>query len=278
MFEVPKLVVFGGGNMGGAVLRGAVRAGVLRPDEIGLVEPDAGKRAEAETLGLRVWSDPGCFAGRTIPAALLAVKPQVFPELAATLTRERCRVEVAISLMAGVTTGVIARLLAGGGPGPRVVRAMPNLPAMVGEGLTALAPGEGAKPADVALAEKLFGGVGVIVSARESQMDAFTALAGSGPAYVFYLAEVMMEAARAMGLDDAAADATVRQTLLGSATLLSQSLQAPEGLRAGVTSPGGTTAAAVKVLEDERVKAAWVRAILAAKARGEELGRQAGAG
>jgi pyrroline-5-carboxylate reductase len=217
----------------------------------------------------------GGFAGGV--TVLLAIKPQVFAKSGVELARELGAVGRVVSVMAGVEAGSVAGVFGGA----RVVRTMPNLPALVGQGCTAIAAGPGAGARDVEWVERVFGAVGRVVRIDESLMDAFTALAGSGPAYLFYLAEIMRDAGIAMGMEPGDADAAARQTLAGAAAMLASSSARPEELRAGVTSPGGTTAAAIAALEAAGVKAAWMKAIAAARDRGAELAklaREAGRG
>jgi pyrroline-5-carboxylate reductase len=273
-----RLIVIGGGNMGGAVLRGALAAGVLRADGVVVVEPGEEKRAGFGALGVRCVAsagEVGGFAGGV--TVLLAIKPQVFAKSGVELARELGAVGRVVSVMAGVEAGSVAGVFGGA----RVVRTMPNLPALVGQGCTAIAAGPGAGARDVEWVERVFGAVGRVVRIDESLMDAFTALAGSGPAYLFYLAEIMRDAGIAMGMEPGDADAAARQTLAGAAAMLASSSARPEELRAGVTSPGGTTAAAIAALEAAGVKAAWMKAIAAARDRGAELAklaREAGRG
>lgn len=206
---------------------------------------------------------------------VLAVKPQMFAAVAAELApimsgrSERC----VISIMAGVRSATIRERL---GDRARVVRAMPNTPARVGQGVTAIAAGPGATEGDMAIAGRLFAALGpVVVRIDEGLMDAFTAVAGSGPAYLFYLAEAMERAAVEVGLDAAMARRVVAQTLRGAAALIDGDGQGDPGLlRAAVTSKRGTTAAAVASLERDGVMECWVRAIVAARDRGAELGRR----
>ena len=151
---------------------------------------------------------------------------------------------------------------------------MPNLPAQLGEGATAIALGAGAKPGDEKLAIELFGAVGpVVVEVAEDLIDAFTAVAGSGPAYVFYLAQAMTKAAVELGFTSSQADQIVRQTIIGSAAMLRTRSESPQDLRAAVTSKGGTTAAATAVLDEAQVIDTFVRALTAARDRGRELGK-----
>jgi pyrroline-5-carboxylate reductase len=151
---------------------------------------------------------------------------------------------------------------------------MPNTPALVGLGASAIAPGASATDDHLDLAERLLGAVGIVVRVREYELDAVTGLSGSGPAYVMLVAEALIEAGLLVGLPRPVAAQLVAQTLLGSATLLAQSDDGPEALRAAVTSPGGTTAAGLRALETRAVRAAFVDAVVAATERSRELGRE----
>jgi pyrroline-5-carboxylate reductase len=250
-----KLVVIGGGTMAQAIVRGGLDARQLRADEIVVVEPDSAKRAIFESWRVRATDRHAqalaeLAAGRG--AILLAVKPQVVKEVADQL-REHMPADggLVISILAGTPTKVIRQLLGAGA----VVRAMPNT-----------------AEAQVAEAERLLGALGPTVRIDESLMDAFTALAGSGPAYLFYLAEAMTKAALAIGFDASSADQIVRQTLKGAAALLDDARsETPANLRAAVTSKGGTTEAAVRVLDDRAVMQSVVDAITRARDRGQEI-------
>ena len=175
-----------------------------------------------------------------------------------------------LSIAAGVT---IKTLEAACGTGVAVIRAMPNTPSLVGEGASAIAGGAHATESDIEWAEAVLGSVGLVVRVPESQLDAVTGLAGSGPAYLFLVAEALMDAGVASGLPRATAETLVRQLFVGSAKLLAQG-EAPADLRASVTSPGGTTAAGVSVLETEAVRAAFIQAVKAATDRSRELGNR----
>jgi pyrroline-5-carboxylate reductase len=177
-----------------------------------------------------------------------------------------------ISIAAGVPTAVLERHLA---RGQAVVRAMPNTPALVRCGATAVAAGSHASTGHLDRAAALLSAVGVVVQVPEHLLDAVTGLSGSGPAYVFLVAEALVEAGVLVGLPRDVATTLVNQTLLGSATLLAQSAEGPEALRAAVTSPGGTTAAGLRALESRAVRAALSDAVAAATERSSELGREA---
>lgn len=270
----PPIVFIGGGNMASAIICGATEAGVLDPDRCIVAEPDNEKRAgfrrtaasAADGLdGLaNLERQPG--EGQVV----LAVKPQMLPTVAAELGDcfRTGPSRVVVSILAGTPSPRIRELL---GAGARVVRVMPNTPARIGRGMSAIAAGEGAGPGDAAFAAQLMSAVGETVEIEEPLMDAFTALAGSGPAYVFYLAEAMARAGEAVGFTPAEADRIVRAVVGGSAELLRREASSPEDLRAAVTSKGGTTAAATAVLDDAGLNEIMTRAITAARDRGREL-------
>lgn len=280
----PTLLIIGAGNMGRAILGGALRAGVFGPSSVVVAEPNPAAR-DALPGGLTTFANAREALAHTLahedPAApaqvLLAVKPQMLPEVAAELAPLLAQgpSRVVISILAGATAARIAEALSPSNPGHlRIIRAMPNLPALVGQGATAIHITPSARAGDDAFARALFTSIGpLVLTIDEPMMDAFTGVAGSGPAYLFYLAEAMTRAAVDLGFSPADADAMVRQTLLGAATLLAQSDQPPATLRANVTSKGGTTAAATALLEARGANAAFVDAIKAAQARGRELGR-----
>lgn len=277
--------MLGAGNMGAAILRGALSAGLFRPDEVVIVEPEDHRRAAAASLGVRPADSPAAALHALTPGGLLvlAVKPQVYPAVAAVLrdagrNRGPQDARAVVSIMAGVTT---ARLAADLAPA-RIVRVMPNLGVTVGQGAIALCPGPGATEQDLARVRSLFEALGVVYGLPESLMDAFTALAGSGPAYVCLLAEGMIQGAVDAGIPLDQARAIAAQTVRASAALLSTpepgpggaepAAPTPETLRARVTSPNGTTAAALAVLEERGVRHAVADAVLAARDRGRTLG------
>jgi pyrroline-5-carboxylate reductase len=273
----PLLVILGGGNMARAIVSGGLRAASLRPDRIALADPDSTKLPHFRSLGIHTFTSPAAalahFPFSSAPQLLLAVKPQSFnalaDDIAPTLGPARRTV---ISIMAGVHSSRIRTLLSRNGTPIAVVRSMPNLPAQIGEGATALALGDGASPGDEAFASSIFQGLGpIVLHTQEHMIDAFTALAGSGPAYLFYLAEAMTAAAERMGFSPQDARDCTAQTLKGAALMLAASTSSPADLRAAVTSKGGTTQAATEVLDSRLVKDALVDAILAAEKRGQSL-------
>lgn len=258
-----ELVIVGGGNMGAALLGGMLHAGTAAPDSTAVVEPYEPRRVElAERFpGVTVVADvPACTS------AILAVKPPDVPTVAAGAAAAGAR--RLLSVAAGVTTRTIADAA---GPGVAVLRTMPNTPALVGEGVSALCGAEGTSDDDLDWAEAALRGVGLVVRVTEPQLDAVTGLTGSGPAYLFLVAEALMDAGVVAGLPRATSEQMVARLLVGSAALLAERGK-PAELRAMVTSPGGTTAAGVRVLEERSVRAALIEAVQAATERSRELG------
>lgn len=258
-----ELVIVGGGNMGAALLSGLLDSGIVPAERVAVVEPfDARRRELAERFA-------GVEVTERIPAcssAVLAVKPPDVPQVAAEAVAAGAR--RLLSVAAGVTTTTIREAA---GADVAVLRTMPNTPALVGEGVAGLAGAPHTSDADLDWAESVLSGVGLVVRVDESQLDAVTGLTGSGPAYVFLIAEALMDAGVLAGLPRATVEQMVAQLLVGSAALLAERGD-PAGLRAMVTSPGGTTAAGVRVLEDRAVRAAMIGAVQAATERSSELG------
>jgi pyrroline-5-carboxylate reductase len=197
------------------------------------------------------------------------VKPQQVPDVLDQIAGRLATGATVISIAAGIGTAALADHLP---RGTAVVRVMPNTPALVGQGMSALSAGPDCPPASVDLARRILAAVGEVVEVPESAQDAVTAVSGSGPAYVFHLAESMIEAGVLVGLPRPLAQRLTVQTLLGAATMLRETGDAPAVLRENVTSPGGTTAAALHVLDDAAVRAAIANAVMAARDRSLELG------
>jgi pyrroline-5-carboxylate reductase len=261
---VTALQLIGGGRMGEALLSGLVSAGWAPVEELRVVEKLGERAAELRDRfpGLEVLDEPGPADGNVI-----AVKPgDVAAACGAIAAQGPTRV---LSIAAGVT---IARLEADLAAGTPVVRAMPNTPALVGAGAAAIAPGSRASDDDLAWAEGVLAAVGKVVRVPESQLDAVTGLSGSGPAYVFLVAEALIDAGVSVGLPREVSVALATQTLLGAARLLAETGDTPEDLRAMVTSPGGTTAAGVARLEAAGLRDAFADAVSAATERSRELG------
>jgi pyrroline-5-carboxylate reductase len=261
----PTLGMIGAGNMGWAILRGAVERGVLPAHEILVVEPDADRRRAAGGLGCAVSADPA--AARGCRELMLAVKPQAFAAVAAALGVLHRRM-VVTSIMAGLHS---RRIRAALGAQAAVVRVMPNTPCQIGLGMSAVALGAGARGGDDALARRLFGTIGEVREVAEDDMHAVTAVSGSGPAYVFLLAEAMERAAVDLGLDAATARQLVAQTIRGAGELAHRLERPPSELRVAVTSPGGTTAAALDVFAARGFESIVGEALRAARDRGQAL-------
>lgn len=258
--------------MAEAIARGAARTGVIPAEQMIAADPSEERLKVFESFGVTRASD-NLGLVNAADTVVLAVKPQMLSALGepgqgtwAAIDPQRHTV---ISIMAGISSAKICEAI---GKPVRVVRVMPNTPLMVGNGMAGVALGEHAQPGDDNLAMRLFGACGEAVQVSESDLDAVTAVSGSGPAYVFYLAEAMQAAADELGLSEQAR-LLVNQTILGSAELLSQSDDSPAELRRKVTSPGGTTAAAIGHLEEQGVRETVVAALRAARDRSIELGK-----
>lgn len=258
-----ELVVVGGGKMGEALVGGLLAAGWAAPEELAVADPDPDRRAAlvARFGGLIVGPEPVLAAG-----AVVAVKPAQVAEVCASLGA--LGVDRVLSIAAGVRLTTIEAAMPSG---TAVVRAMPNTPALVGQGAAAIAGGVAAGDEDLAWAEAILGAVGTVVRVGEDQLDAVTGLSGSGPAYVFLVVEALIDAGVLAGLGRDVAAALVVQTLTGSAALLADGTPVAE-LRAAVTSPGGTTAAGLRALESAGLRAALADAVVAATTRSRELG------
>lgn len=267
--SVEQTVAFvGAGNMAGALIRGLIGTGTVPADRIVASDPDRARlEALRSELGVRTSAD-NADALRVADVIVLAIKPQVFqqvlPELAAPLPASA----LVISIAAGISTKIIEEALPSGA---RVVRTMPNTPALVGAGATAISGGSAATDADLALAETLFRSVGVCVRVPEAQIDAVTGLSGSGPAYVFAMIEALRDAGVREGLSEETALLLASQTVFGAARLLLEGTDSPETLRERVTSPGGTTRAGLDSLEASGFAETVAGAVRAATRRSNEL-------
>jgi pyrroline-5-carboxylate reductase len=261
---VRRLVVVGGGRMGTALLGGMLRSGWADPGALGVVE----KRPEArEELVARF---PGVEVTDSVPsgeAAVLAVKP-VDVEVACRAVA-RAGYRRVLSIVAGVP---LERLESHLEPHTAVVRAMSNTPALVGLGASAISAGRHAGEEDLAWAEGILSSTGVVARLPERLLDAVTGLSGSGPAYVFLVAEALVDAGVMAGLDREVSRMLVVQTILGSARMLAETGESATTLRHAVTSPGGTTAAALRVLEGRGIRSALLEAVVAAVERSRALG------
>jgi pyrroline-5-carboxylate reductase len=261
-----RVAILGAGMMGETILAGLLRAG--RPaDQLVISERRPERAAElAERHGVTVFDNVKAAAfGDTL---LIVVKPQDVEGLLGEIAASVRPGALVISLAAGITTAFLEAHLPAGTP---VVRVMPNTPALVDQGMSALSPGSHCDPEQLAQAQRLLAGTGVVIEVPEKYQDAVTAVSGSGPAYVFYVAEAMIEAGVLLGLPRATSTELVVQTLYGAATMLKETGTHPSILREQVTSPGGTTIAALRLLDDHRVRAAFISAMEAARDRSREL-------
>ena len=261
-----QIAVFGAGVMGEALLSGLIRSGIGN-DRLVITERRPERAAELrDRYGVEV-VDNADAAGRA-DTLVLVVKPQdmasLLDEIAAVLRPGT----LVVSLAAGITTSFIEQRLPDGTP---VVRVMPNTPALVDEGMAAISPGSHCGDEHLAEAEKLLSAVGKVVRVAEKHQDAVTAISGSGPAYIFYVVEAMIEAGVLLGLPRSTSNDLVVQTLVGAAKMLKETGEHPTVLRENVTSPAGTTVAALRALDDHKVRAAFLSAMEAARDRSREL-------
>lgn len=258
-----ELAIIGGGNMGAALLGGLLDSGAFGPAALAVVEVSAPRREQLSAMFptiLVAESTPRC------DGAVLAVKPADTPAAAASAAGAGAA--RLLSIAAGVR---LASIEAAAGPDVAVVRAMPNTPALVRLGASAIAAGTTADRDDVEWARTILEAVGTVDELDEAALDAFTGVAGSGPAYLFLVAEALIGAAVAEGLEPATAERVVRQLLIGSATLLDRDGD-PARLREMVTSPNGTTAAGLAALAEHDLRGAFAAAVRAATQRSRELG------
>ncbi|GHS91327.1 pyrroline-5-carboxylate reductase [Planctomycetales bacterium] len=257
----------GAGNMAEAIARAVVKNELSAPAEIIVCDPAAERRQIFAALGIQTATDN--LSALSAPVIVLAVKPQQMDAaLTALASDNRVAEKLFISIMAGVSTATLEKRLAG-----RVMRVMPNLPIVGGAGMSAVARGARATAADEELTLKIFRAGGEAIALAEKHFDAVTAVSGSGPAYVFWLTEMMQTAAQKLGLPDDAAALLARQTVVGAAKIISTTDLPPSVWRERVTSQGGTTAAALNYLAANQTGDAVVAAIAAAAMRSAELGK-----
>jgi pyrroline-5-carboxylate reductase len=263
--------MIGGGVMGEALLSRLIAVGVYTPDRILVSDPQAARRAFlTQTYGVQT-TDQNALVATASEVLMLAIKPQIFPAVAADLFGKLPQADtLVISILAGTPLSQLESAF----PHQPVVRVMPNTPAAVGAGISALAPGHKAQAADLALAERILGTVGKVVQVPESMLDAVTGLSGSGPGYVALVVEALADGGVASGLPRAIAMQLAIQTVLGTAQLLQETGMHPGQLKDQVTSPGGTTIAGVAALEQHGLRSALIEAVKAATARSQELGKQ----
>jgi pyrroline-5-carboxylate reductase len=260
----------GGGNMGEALIRGLLGTGLVPADLLSATDVRAERAAQlTRQFAITAHADNPRLV-READVVILAVKPQsmagVLAEIAPAVTAKH----LLISIAAGVSTAAIR---AGLGKDARVIRVMPNTPALVLQGATAIARGKGLGPDDLATAEAIFGAVGRVVVLDEELMDAVTGLSGSGPGYVAIVIESLADGGVKMGLDRATAMTLATQTVLGAAQLMAETGMHPGALKDMVSSPGGTTIAGISALEEGGIRNTLIRAVERATQRSRELGR-----
>ena len=260
-----SLVIFGGGNMGAALARGLAANKFVAPGDLAIVEKSPERRVILQK------DFPEAVICEQMPkcdSVVIAVKPDDVAGVCLTLSN--FGVKQLLSIAAGVT---IASIRSACGATIAVVRAMPNTPALVGQGVSAMAAGNTCSADQIVWAKKILGSVGKVVEVEENLLDAVTGLSGSGPAYIFLLAEALIAVGVQQGLSAEVSNTLVRQLLVGSSALLAQSSSSPEELRKNVTSPNGTTAAGIAELEKKNFAEIIAGAVQAATARSKQLGK-----
>jgi len=263
------LAILGAGRLGEALLDGLLRSGGVRPEQVRVTVRREGRAHElAQRYGVRADTDSAAAAAEA-DVVVIAVKPQNVRDLLADIAGKVGDTQTVISFVAGVPTTVIEGVL---GAVP-VVRVMSNTPVQVDEAMSVVAPGAHAGAAHVAAAGAVLGPVGRVIHLAEEHLDAVTALSGSGPAYFFLLAEAMIDAGILLGLSRDVSTELIIQTMVGSAKMLRDTGRHPVELREAVTSPGGTTISAIRVLEERGVRAAFLNAIEAARDRSTQLAK-----
>jgi pyrroline-5-carboxylate reductase len=261
------IAILGSGKMGEALLSGMLRAGVAPSGVIAAVRRVDRAQSLRDSYGIDVVS--AAQAATLAETLVITVKPQDMVALLDEIAPRVSAGQLVISVAAGTTTGFIEARL---GIEVPVVRVMSNTPVLVDEAMSVISPGRHAGEQHLRRTEELFRGVGKVLRIPESQQDAATALSGSGPAYVYFLVEAMVDAGILLGMPRTTALEMVKQAVYGAATMLRESGEHPVLLREAVTSPGGTTISAIRELERHGVRAAFLAAIEAARDRGRELG------
>lgn len=268
LWREKRVAFIGCGNMGSALISGTLGSGLISKDKV-LVTDIRPKRLEyiREKEGVSTTED-NREAVEKSDIIVLAVKPQVVGRVLSEIKDVMTGDKVIISIAAGITTGFIEKALEREVP---VVRVMPNTPALVKTGASGISPGKYAGEQEEAIAEQMMRRVGIVVKVPEEMLDAVTALSGSGPAYIFYIIESLIEAGMEMGLSEDDVKKLVGQTILGAVKMVMETGESPQVLRAKVTSPGGTTEAALKYLEEKGFQKILIAAVKEAAIRSKEL-------
>ncbi len=271
MLKGKKLGFIGGGKMGGALLGGIVSKNLIPAKDIMISDVDAKRLKELEGLyHVRTTSD-NLKTARECDLIILAVKPQNMAEILTAISPAIDKTKIVISIAAGIAIKFIEDHLK---KGMRIIRTMPNTPALVGEGIAALAKSDKASDDDLEIAGLIFNAVGSSVVVKEDLIDTVTGLSGSGPAYFFIMIEALADGGVRMGLSRDIALKLAAQTMLGSAKLYLTGNKHPGELKDMVTSPGGTTIAGIKELEEGRLRGTLMAAVEAATLRSKELGKK----
>ena len=261
-----KIAILGAGVMGEALLSGLMRSG-YSPADVVITDTRPDRLVHlCEKFGVRSASNVEAVTGAE--TVVLVVKPQDMANLLREIASSVHRDALVISMAAGITTIALQAELPSG---TAVVRVMPNTPALVDKGMTAISPGSHCSEEHLAHAEKLLQSIGKVIRIAEKHQDAVTAISGSGPAYIYYVVEAMIEAGVLLGLPRATASELTLQTVIGAAAMLDETGEHPSVLRENVTSPAGTTSAALRELDDHKVRAAFLSAMEAARDRSREL-------
>ena len=268
-----KIAVLGAGNIGGALIGGIVKSHLAEPQDVVATDAREERRQELEAQWkiqtLPTSENRKAAKGRDI--VILAVKPLVVPAVLSAIRGAVREKQIVISVAAGVPISFIESVL---GQRIPIFRAMPNIPVVIDEGATAVAGNAATTPAQREIVEKIFGALGVVASVEEAQLDAVTALSGSGPAYVYMVIEALIDGGKKMGLSHDVATRLTEQTVLGAAKLVRQTKIHPAVLRDAVVTPGGTTIAAIHELERHGLRAMLISAVETATARSKEIGAQ----
>jgi pyrroline-5-carboxylate reductase len=273
--ETNQIAILGTGSMGKAILAGLVQSGT-KPTKIRVTtktqeSADAISSAQGvEAISLEKDAAANAAAVKDAELVILAVKPNLILETLKIVATELKPGSLVVSVAAGITTKAMEEVLGGQ---VAVVRAMPNTPSVLGLGVTGISAGSNVSKEQLELAVKLFSSVGKVLVVDESKIDALSTISGSGPAYVFYFAEKLITAAKSLGFSDQEASLMVKETFLGSATLLATSTSSPEELRQQVTSPNGTTMQATGRFDKADLEKVFIEATEAALARAKELGK-----
>jgi len=271
MMDYRKSIAFiGGGNMAEALVGGIVRARIVPAESILVSEPLAERSTHLQQKHGFTTTEKNTQAAVAGGTIFLAVKPQVLPDVLEEIASSISSEQLVISIAAGITLELLEKSL----PGVPVIRSMPNTPALVGSGATVISPGHGCHADMTHWAVELFQAVGTCHVLPEDLLDSVTGLSGSGPAYIFRMAEALIEAGMSVGIPAEESAGLVKQTIMGAARLMMETEKSPTELREMVTSPGGTTQAGLAAMDEADFSETVVEAVMAATKRAGELGRK----